>query len=140
MRHRQCQMHGIRRDVRWNDLAVKKPRDQRTYFNRDAKSGQSFQNSQPFGGKIGIATGGFFQHGFGYEQVVFLTVIFPPSLRGFLIRRQPQLLAWPRHEVAWNRCFDVEPRFHSRMLGLERKRSTAARILSSDVFCSEFRL
>ena len=85
MRRRQRQMNRVRRDGGWNDLLVKKSRDQRTGFRRDSKAWQPFQKRQPFGGKIRVAICGFFQHDFGNKQVVFLTMLFPPSPRRFLI-------------------------------------------------------
>ena len=112
MRHGKRQMHGVRRDCGRDDLLVKKTCDQRIHFRRDAKARQTIQHGKPFGGKISVTFGGFFQHGFRNEQVLFVPVNFPPSLRGFLIRCESQVATGSRHQVARNSRFDVEPRLH----------------------------
>jgi hypothetical protein len=64
--------------------------------------------------ELGVATPGLAQHKFGDEQIEIVPPLFPPFLRGLLIRRQPQVPAAPRHQITWDGGFEIEPGFHLR--------------------------
>ncbi len=72
----------------------------------------SLKQGQPRGGRLRIAALRFRAHEFGNEEIIVLPARFPPFLRGFLIRRQPQVPAAPRHQITRDGGFEVEPGFH----------------------------
>jgi len=63
---------------------------------------------------VGIATPHFLQHGGGDEEQKVFPLGFPPLQRGLLIGRKPQVPAAPRHQIAGDGGFEIEPGFHAR--------------------------
>ena len=106
------QMNGVHGgDFRENPLA-KQAFNQDIGLRAGAKLRQSGDYGETLGSKIGIALSDFFQHGFGYEKIECMPPHFPPFLRGFMIRRQPQVPTAPRHEVTGDGGFEIETRIH----------------------------
>jgi hypothetical protein len=85
-----------------------KPRCQRRHLITHTQFRDAIQRGQPFGGKEGIILSRLGQNGGGYIEIILAALVLPPFLRVLLMRRQGQIPAAARGEVAGDCSFEVE--------------------------------